>query len=302
MALSTADIVIVGAGPAGVAAAVQCKRLGARPLLLDRRGEAGGLVANGFSVENYPGVEPMPGTELVKLLKAHLGRFRLSVEKGLVHRISKENGGFIVDGDFGTTRSRGVIVAVGTRPKVLPIPGVSELAMTHWFYEVRHLFDKGPVQTMKRALVIGGGEAALDYALSLAGVGAEVTVLVRGEGFRARGRLVQLVGKDPLIKVVFQAAPRAVSRKPQGIELQCTTEDGVHTYIGDGVIAAIGRESEAGDLLSGLDVKGAKTVSTEVPGLFIAGDARWSALGQVGMAVGDGLTAAIAAVEGLDAS
>jgi thioredoxin reductase (NADPH) len=302
VALPAADIVIVGAGPAGVAAAVQCQRLGARPLLLDRRGEAGGLVANGFSVENYPGVEPMPGRELVKLLKAHLRRFNLAVKEGSVQRIAKENNGFVVEGDFGTIRSRAVIVAVGTRPKALPIPGAAELAMTRLFYEVRHLFDQGSVQTMKRALVIGGGEAALDYSLSLAGVGVEATVLVRGEGFRAKGRLVQLVERSPLIKAVFRAAPREVSHKAQGIELKCTTADEVRTYYGDGVIVAIGRESEAGDLLSGLDAKGAKTVSTEVPGLFIAGDARWGALGQVGMAVGDGLTAAIAAVEGLDAS
>jgi thioredoxin reductase (NADPH) len=302
LALPAAEIVIVGAGPAGVAAAVQCRRLGVRPLLLDRRGEAGGLVANGFSVENYPGLEPMPGRELVKLLDAHLGRFNLSVNKALVQRIAKENNGFVIEGDFGTTRSRAVILAVGTHPKPLPIPGAAELVRTDLFYEVRHLFAQATFQTVKRALVIGGGEAALDYALSLAGVGVEATVLVRGEGFRAKGRLVQLVEQNPLIKVVFQAAPRAVSRKPQGIALKCTTADGVNTYIGDGVVAAIGRESEVGDLLSGLDVKGAKTVSTEVPGLFIAGDARWGALGQVGMAVGDGLRAAIAAVEGLDAS
>jgi thioredoxin reductase len=111
-----------------------------------------------------------------------------------------------------------------------------------------------------------------------------------------------LVEKNPLIKVFFKAAPRKVSHSSQGIELKCATADGVHTYLGDGVIVAIGRVSEARELFSGLDAKGAKTVSTEVPGLFIAGDARWGALGQVGMAVGDGLTAAIAAVEDLDAS
>jgi thioredoxin reductase (NADPH) len=289
-----------------VAAAVQCKRLGIAPLLLDREGVAGGLVANGFSVENYPGLEPMPGKELVKLLQAHLKRFDLDVEKGTVQRISKENGAFAIEGDFGTTRSRAVIVAVGTSPKELPIPVGSELAMTHLFYEVRQVLDKDPMQNMKRVLVIGGGEAALDYSLSLASRGIEARLLVRGEDFRAKGRLVRLVKHSPLVKVDFSATPRRLRKTPPGVELEFSTPDGMGTHIGDAVIVAIGRTSKARDLFSGLDVMGAETVSTEVPGevpgLFIAGDARWGSLGQVGMAVGDGLRAAIAAVDGLDAS
>ncbi len=296
------DVVIIGAGPAGVAAAVQCQRLGVRPLLLDRSGEAGGLVANGFSVENYPGLEPMPGNELKSLFQAHLKRFELSVGKGDVRRISAEDGAFVVEGDFGATRSRAVIVAVGTVPRELPVPGASELGTTRLFYEVRQLFHTLPLEKLKRVLVIGGGEAALDYSLSLARRGIQVRLLARGEHFRAKGRLVRLVQHSPPIRIIFGAAPQSLRPVSEGVELQLSTPQGMATYDGDAVIVAIGRGSRVGDLFSGLDVTGAERVSTEVPGLFIAGDARFGSLGQVGMAVGDGLRAAIAVADMLDVS
>ena len=75
------DVVIVGAGPAGCAAAVQCRRLGQHPLLLDRTGRPGGLVAHAHSVENYPGLPPTAGPRMVQLLAEHLERFDLRVEQ-----------------------------------------------------------------------------------------------------------------------------------------------------------------------------------------------------------------------------
>ena len=76
-----ADLLVVGAGPAGVAAAAQAARLGLEVRIIDRAGRAGGLVANGFLVENYPGLEaPVPGAELARRLGEHLARYGLAVD------------------------------------------------------------------------------------------------------------------------------------------------------------------------------------------------------------------------------
>jgi thioredoxin reductase (NADPH) len=298
--LSDSPIVIIGAGPAGSAAAVQCERLGVPALLLDRSGEAGGLVVNGYSVENYPGLAPLDGQAFAQLLRDHLARFSVRVKRGRVQRIDPDGTGFTVSGDFGQVHTRSVICAVGTSPIALDVPGAAEIRGRGLFYHVRNLMDFIGKQNADRArgrvFVIGGGEAALDYSLSIARAGANVTVLVRGRELRARGRLVTLVSHTPAIQVVFGAAVSRVQGAADGVELWITRGGTTELESAGAVVAAIGRKSRAGGLLEGLDTDLPTDVTTRVPGLFVAGDARTGSLGQIGMAVGDGLTAAMAAV------
>jgi thioredoxin reductase len=78
------DVAVVGAGPAGCAAAVQCRRFGLRVVLFDAHGEAGGLIANAFRVENHPGISPCAGTSVARSLQDHLARWEIPVERGTV--------------------------------------------------------------------------------------------------------------------------------------------------------------------------------------------------------------------------
>ena len=269
------EVAIIGAGPAGVAAAVQCRRYGLRPLLLDAAGRAGGLVANGFCVENYPGVQPVTGTVLAELLQQHLARFRLEVIATRVRRLSRDHGRWRVVSDRGDLEVDAVIVATGTEPRRL------ELGVEHW-YEVRDLLanDAAP----RRVSIIGGGEAACDYGLSLAQLGARVDMLVRGARLRACLRLRSLVEQHPSIRVYvgtpFESRPELWRD-------------------GNLVLVAVGRESTLPALLAGHGVGPGSSVATGVSGLWIAGDARAGSLGQVGTAVGDGLRAARHAWEAL---
>ncbi|MCK4305944.1 MAG: FAD-dependent oxidoreductase, partial [Candidatus Eisenbacteria sp.] len=80
--MRTERIAIIGAGPAGCAAAVQCKRLGISPLLVDRTGNAGGSIANAHLIENYPGLDPLPGPEFAQRLAAHLARHGIPILRG----------------------------------------------------------------------------------------------------------------------------------------------------------------------------------------------------------------------------
>ena len=262
------EIAIIGAGPAGVACAVQCRRLGAPPLLLDRTGRAGGLIENAHRVENYPGLEePLPGPVFAERLRAHLARFDVSVENANIRRVVAGGGGFLLEGDGREILARAVVVATGTEPARLGVPGEEELEGVRLFYDVRTLLARLP--SPGRVVVIGGGEAACDYALSLAGAGARVDLVTRGPELKARGRLEDLVRKSAAIRI--QGA--AVEPGP-GLSRWAEA---------DAILVAVGRRP------GGLGFAPA-------PGLLVVGDARTGVLGQVGMAVGDGLMAAAAAV------
>lgn len=297
--MHTEQIVVVGAGPAGCAAAVQCKRLGETPLLLDRTGRAGGLLANACSIENYPGLKPLPGPIFAEKLAAHLARFELPIARGEVTTLVPTEEGLVIRGDFGEVQARCVILAIGTNPLALGIPGAAELTGSGMFYEVSTLL--AAVDAPRRVLVIGGSEAALDYALSLAGAGARVTILVRGPALRAgRGRLVSLVRRNPMIELVLETIPRRVGREGRGIVLETAGTQGRTRERADALLAAIGRWSAAEALLNRLNIDPQGPIRTSRPGLFVAGDARLGSLGQIGMAVGDGLAAATAAVTALE--
>jgi len=292
------QVVIVGAGPAGVAAAVQCLRLGIRPLLLDRLGTPGGLVANAFCVENYPGLEPLPGSLLAARLAAHLERFGLGVVPATVHAIRRATGGYALDTDRGLVTTRAVIVAAGTVPRRLQIPGASEAEAIRLFYEVRDLLASPLSAERGGIVVIGGGEAALDYSLSLARAGYMVSVLVRGQRFRAQGRLVARVRATPGIAVRLGVEPIEMLPVAGGIAVK-TNDDASGPVCGLAVLAAVGRVSAVSSILADLRVDGNRgaPVSSDLRGLFVVGDARRGAVGQVGIAVGDGLTAAMDAAE-----
>jgi thioredoxin reductase len=284
-------IVIVGAGPGGCAAAVQCARLGVAPLLLDRTGEAGGLVANAWSMENYPGLEPLDGGAYVSRLRAHLERFGLHVEAGDVSAVKRSDSGILLDTDRGPIETKVAILAPGTLPRRLELPGAEELS-----YEVRELLDRKP----ERAVVVGGGEMAFDYSLSLARAGAGVEVLVRASAARARGRLAEFVAREPKISLRPETELLAVARRDTGLVLTVTS-GGLRDEIAcDGVVVAIGRRSGLEGLTAGLDLSPTGMISTRVPGLFVIGDARLGSLGQAGIAVGDGLQAAMQAIDHLD--
>lgn len=264
---------MIGAGPAGCSAAVQCARLGVAPLLLDSTGVAGGLIANGFVVENYPGLEsPVTGQEFAGRIAKHVARFGVGVEKATVKEITGSGGGWVVHTDREEIEAACVIAAPGTVPRDAGIEGEDRLRGRRLFHEVRALLAAIP--SPGKVTIIGGGEAAFDYALSCASTGANVRILVRGSAPRARGRLAAMVADDPRVEVrtgVFVAS--------------------VDEIDADAVLVAVGRRSLP--FVERL---------TDGPGLFICGDARTGSLGQAGIAVGDGLAAAakaVAMMEGL---
>jgi len=292
-------IVIIGAGPAGCAAAVQCVRLGVMPRLIDRNGRPGGLLLNAWSVENYPGIEPTDGRAMAVHLKEFLDRFDITIEQEIVDGIHVESvhgegEHYLVETTGENTLVRAVIVATGTRPKLLVVPGADDLREKKLWYEVIDLFELEP--DPGHIVVIGGGEAALDYSLSLAGAGGRVTLLVRGVTYRACRRLIEAVEASQTITPLFGVEVESLESTEGGVSVRFSRAAVETTLACNGVVAALGREAATSDLLKECPVEKQSSIYTDYQGLFIVGDARLGVLGQAGIAVGDGLEAAMAAV------
>jgi thioredoxin reductase (NADPH) len=288
-------IVVVGAGPAGVAAAAQCARLGMVPEVLDRVGRAGGLVEAGFLIENYPGLDgPLPGPEFAGRLEDQLERFGLSVLAESVTRVEPRGDRWLVTADAEQRAAGAVILCVGTRPRPWSVPGSEELAGNRVFDDVRPLLARLP--DPRRVLVVGGGEAAFDCALTLSRAGAEVVVLVRGDAPRATGRLLALAAAAPALGVETGARIAALESAAEGVIAMLETPRGTERRMTDAVLVAAGRESALAGLLPTPPGAGGPCPLEPAPGLFVCGDARLGSLGQAGIAVGDGLMAAALAV------
>lgn len=163
-----AEVAIIGAGPAGIAAAQQCVRQGITDVSLMERERPGGLIYHANLLENFPGLRGMSGreaaVELVEMLDDEI-----HISACNVTDISMKEGSFVVKAADGpVTISDHVILATGTEPKKLGIPG--EIAAPEW-----------RDHSGERSLILGGGDAAYDYALRLHELGADVTILRRSE-------------------------------------------------------------------------------------------------------------------------
>jgi thioredoxin reductase (NADPH) len=253
-----------------------------RPLLLDRTGTAGGLVANAYSVENYPGLEePATGPELATRFAAFLERFHIEVVRAEVQTIAWTGEAAVLETSLGTMTSPAAIVATGTEARAWDVT-VPESLSSRTASEVRALLPLQP----REVVIVGGGEAACDYGLSLARAGSCVQILVRGSHLRACDRLCRLVRAEPQIGVHCHTRVQEIlSESGRAVIL---TETGSR-FVADAVLTAIGRQATTPTLLFD---------DCAIPDeIMIVGDAHRGRLGQVGIAVGEGLSAAARAAE-----
>mgnify|MGYP001626176640 CR=1 FL=1 len=295
------DCVIVGGGPAGLTAGLYCARAKLNTLLLEK-GTIGGQIAITDLVENYPGFpEGISGKELSLRFKAQAERFGLKVVKAEAVKLKKEGKEiFIHLRDGQLIRAKTVIIASGSNPRRLGVPGESEFLNRGVSYCATcdgALFEGSPIA------VIGGGDSATQEALFLTRFGSVVYLIHRRDTLRAQKHLQEKVFSNPKIKFI----PDTVVEEIKGnyavekLILKNTKTGQISELEVEGVFIFIGLEPNTGFLKGfvDLDEKGYvitdERMRTNVEGVFAAGDCRKGSTGQVAVAVGEGCIAAIEA-------
>jgi thioredoxin reductase len=267
------DCIIVGAGPAGIAAAIQLKRAGLS-LLLFEKGEVGGLLRNANLVENYLGfADGISGKELIKIFQKQIEEQEISLQKEEVVDVSKIGTNFIVQTSQDSYESNTVIIATGTRPKTLGIDGEESLHGSKLFYEIA---DFPKEEKDKKVLVVGGGDIGFDFAIQLKDMGHAPTIITRGEVQCLP--LLATRARELDIPVFCNTTPEKICKDGENIAVQCDTNNFETDYI----LIAVGREPRYPRL-----------PMQHHEGLYQIGDVQNKHLRQVHIATGDALRTAM---------
>lgn len=295
------DVIIVGAGPAGLCAAMYVGRGMLRGLTLER-GAPGGELLNTDLIEDYIGFESIKGWELAQHMAAHAAKFGAEVVTDGATAVRKtDDGGFEVDTESGETyRAPAVILTAGGTPVKLGVPGEKEYAGKGVSYcaVCDGAFFKGEVLA-----VVGGGDAAVEEADYLTRYAEMVYVVHRRDKLRASKILQSRAQANPKIEFVWNKVVTSIEGdegRVQRLLLRDTVNGEAGSLEAGGVFVFIGFRPNTG-LVEGHAEHDAggylitdERMMTSIPGLFAAGDVRSQLTRQITTAVGDATTAAIA--------
>jgi thioredoxin reductase (NADPH) len=295
------DVVIVGAGPAGMCAAMYAGRGMLKAVTLER-GAPGGELLNTDLIEDYIGFESIKGWDLAQKMAEHAKKFAAEIVTETVERVRKAADGlFDVETSSGTIyRAPAVILTAGGTPVKLGVPGEKEYAGKGVSYcaVCDGAFFKG-----EHLAVVGGGDAAVEEADYLTRYASKVTLVHRRDEFRASKIIQERAFANPKIEVIRNATVPEIVGNGQGVQhivLQNSATGersnldvgGVFVFIGfkpnTHLIEGHPKHDAGGYLITD------ERMMTSIPGLFAAGDVRSQLTRQITTAVGDATTAAIA--------
>jgi len=274
------EVVIVGAGPAGMTAAIQLKRYGIPFVILEKE-RVGGLLWNANLVENYPGFPAgVSGPKLVGLIEKQMERIGVEVTFDSVADLDYDETGFRVKTLQTEYRPRFVIVASGTRPNPFPlaIPDVAQGMVFSDVYHLLHVSDK-------HVVIIGAGDAAFDYALNLTKNRNSVTILNRRGEVKCLRLLWERAMAESSIEYRAETPVSKIDLDETAGRLKVRTEAG-ESLEADYLLFALGRIPQ-------MDFLSAELVDKKVNGLYFVGDVKNGLFRQAAIAAGDGLRAAM---------
>jgi thioredoxin reductase (NADPH) len=301
MTANELDVIIVGAGPAGLCAAMYAGRGMLRSVIIER-GVPGGELLNTEWIDDYPGFEHILGRQLADLMTAHAIKFGADIRQDTVESIVRgDDGVFEVSTGLGKVyRAPAVILTAGGTPNKLDVPGELEYAGRGVSYcaVCDGAFFKG-----ETLAVIGGGDAAVEEAEYLTRYGHKVYVIHRRSEFRASKILQERLFANPKIEVIWNKRVLEFLGSAAGlkaIELEDTITGERSSLAAAGAFIFIGFRPNTGLIKQHVahDPSGHlitdDRMMTSLPGLFAAGDVRSQLTRQITTAVGDATTAAIA--------
>jgi thioredoxin reductase (NADPH) len=292
------DLIVVGAGPAGLAAGQYAGRAGVRVRLLEK-GSSGGQMNDTFIVENYPGVGPIAGADLAALMAEQAVKFGAVITRAEVSSVRRDERGFSLRMDSGTEyKCRSLIVSLGASPTKLGIPGESEFTGRGVSYCA---ICDAPFYRDREVAVVGGGDSAVEESVYLARFVSAVHIIHRRDRLRAMREIQEKAFREPKIQIHWSHIPVAIMGKDgvDAIRIRSVKDGsekdlpvyGVFFYVGlrpnslEG-LADLVKTDERGFIITD------ENMGCGIPGLFAAGDVRAKRLRQIATAVGDGALAA----------
>lgn len=291
------EIVIIGGGPAGLVCGQYSARAGRKTVILEEL-STGGQTMIIDEIENYPGLGKITGYELAEKFEAQASAFGCEIHYTSVSEINvQEDGSFIIKTNDGDYSAKAVILATGSKHKVLGVPGEKELTGHGVSYCAT---CDGPFFRNKKILVCGGGDSACQEALYLAKLTSDITVCHRRDKFRAQGAIVEAMKATSGIKTLMNTVVVSINgenNKVKSVTFLDKTTGNQFTEAFDGVFIFVGNNPQT-QLVPFCDkdeqgfIKTNKEMMTNIAGLFAVGDVRDTPFRQIVTAAADGAIAA----------
>ncbi len=301
------DCIIVGGGPAGLAAGLYTARDRMKTLILEKF-MPGGQIINTDRIENYPGIERIDGAGLIMQMQQQTESFGAEIKTGSeVSSLEKlEDGNIAVYCDEDKYTARAVILTPGSDYRKLGVPGEEEFRNAGAGVSYCGTCD-APFFKGKQVVAVGGGNTAVEETLHLTKFAEKVTMIHRRDKFRAARVLVEellVKANEPdsnlIIKYDTVATAIQGDGKAQSVKLKDVKTNAEEDYPCDGVFIFIGMVPNTGFLKGSVELTehgfikcDCAYLRTSVPGVFVAGDCRIGAAMQLATAVGDGVVAAM---------
>ncbi|MEM4268267.1 MAG: FAD-dependent oxidoreductase [Candidatus Woesearchaeota archaeon] len=292
------DIIIIGAGPAGITAAVYAARKKLKTLVLTK--DIGGQAALSWDVENYTGYQFITGPELVKKFEDHLKSFAVETREGVfINSIEKNDDAFIVRSADEVFMSRTVIIATGRKPKMLNVPGEKKYINKGVTYCAT---CDAPIFEGKPVVVVGGGNSALDATIQLMRIASKIYLVNIAEELTGDAVMIEKINSSEKVKVMNNTEVVEILGGDFVERVTVKARNEKRTIQAEGVFIEIG----SGPAL--VNIKGANIALTEkkeiivndrcetnIAGLFAAGDVTTVPEKQIIIAAGQGCIALLSA-------
>ena len=290
------DLAILGAGPAGICAAIYATRAKLNTIWLDKKFVQGGQIVDTYEVDNYPGLPGITGLDLEEAMAGHAAKLGMKPQRETVRSIEAEQGIKVIRTKKNEYRARTVIIACGATHRHLGIPGEEELSGMGVSYCAT--CDAAFFQN-RTVVVVGGGNVAVEDAILLSRTCKKVYLVHRRDELRAEKILQESFFACKNVEIIWDSIPLSIegTDKVEALKIQNKKTQEESFIETDGVFIAVGivpgtekfkdlvKLDEAGYIVAGEDG------ITSEPGIFAAGDIRTKNLRQVVTAVADGANA-----------